>query len=66
MVTFETIYGLNFFTAAVHAVSALVIFVKAFDMKPITLTLEDEAIGPYLPAVCFKSGRSNRISDFFL
>ena len=65
MVTFETIYGLNFFTAAVHAVSALVIFVNAFDMQPITRTLEDEAIGPYLPAVCFQSGRSNAIPDYF-
>ena len=65
MVTFETIYWLNFFTAAVHAVSGLVVFVKAFDMTLVTTDIEDEATGPYLPAVCYKSIPSGRIPAYF-
>jgi hypothetical protein len=57
--TFEIIYKLNFFTAAVHAASALVVFTWSFYMKPTPIRLEDEATGPYLPAVCFKSRLSN-------
>ena len=65
MLTFETIYQLNFFTAAVHAVSGLVVFVKAFDMTPITPYHKDEVIGPYLPSVCFKSRLSSGIPEYF-
>ena len=65
MVSFETLYWLKFLTAAIHAASALVVFVNAFDMKTSTYTNVNEAIGPYLPAVCFKSRHSNRVPDYF-
>lgn len=53
-ITFNVIYGLNFFTAAVHAGSATIIAL-VYMGKTESVVLEDTKIaGPYLPAVCFE------------
>jgi len=70
MVQFETIYTLNIVAATVHAVSGFVVFGRAFYMQPMTPppgdeTVGNQAIGPYLPAVCFKSRGSNGIPPLF-
>jgi len=70
MVRFETIYTLNIVAATVHAVSGFVVFGRAFYMQPMTLpsgyeTVGNQAIGPYLPAVCFRSRGSNGIPPLF-
>ena len=67
VLTFERIYKLNFFTAFVHAVSALVVLINSKGVKPTAPGLEDDATGPYLPAVCFRSRLSNgRLPLFFV
>lgn len=52
-ITFKVIYGLNFFTAALHATSATIIAL-VYMGNPNSAVPETSAFtSPYLPAVCF-------------
>jgi hypothetical protein len=52
--TFETIYYLNFATATVHALSAIIILAVSVGVKPTVPPIPTDIIGPYIPAVCYR------------
>ena len=61
-ITFKVIYGLNFFTAAVHATSATIIAL-VYMGNPSPVSLESrESTSPYLPAVCFTPRPANAVA----
>jgi uncharacterized membrane protein len=61
-ITFKVIYGLNFFTAAVHATSATIIAL-VYMGNPSPVSLESrESTSPYIPAVCFTPRPANAVA----
>ncbi|KAJ1466807.1 hypothetical protein T484DRAFT_1756353 [Baffinella frigidus] len=57
--TFDLIYGLNFLTAGVHAISALIILVMFMSSEPSPSLDEVGGITVYLPSVCYTPDRNN-------
>ena len=52
-ITFKVIYGLNFFTAALHATSATIIALVYMGNPNSVSAGTSASTSPYLPAVCF-------------
>ena len=56
LITFEFLYYLNFITAFVHLLSAMIILIMSLDLEPAIHPLKEggnSVIGPYLAAVCY-------------
>jgi hypothetical protein len=69
--TFETLYYYNFFTAFLHALSAILIFALSVNIKQEVGTVEQcstrnftTTVGPYLPAACWGDVRNNTRPSF--